>query len=387
VGSLYTYQATVTASADPTGLEVGITDTGNLNCSANGGIASVILTMNVTEKTVPPNLSVSPATESLALTQVSSPFTGQVTISNTGGGTLTFTAAAASDQGTWLKLTGDCGGSATPSASSSCAFTADPTGLSAGLYSGHITFQDANFTKSAVVVVMLSVSQASQVLHLSQSALIFSATMDGSTPPPQSFTVSSLGSGSLIWTAQAQVIPNTLAPSANWLNVTSAAGSSIGGSSGSPVEISVNPIGLPPGPYYGTVSVDAPRAANSPGTVVVLLNVSAPNNTTSGVQVSSGGIILSGPAGSTTPAAQQIAFFNPSGNTMNYTTSVSTSNGIAWLSTYPSNGQLPPGSAYISLGANLSVLSPGVQTGSVTVVFDDGEKYVIQIIVIATGAY
>jgi hypothetical protein len=232
---------------------------------------------------------------------------------------------------------------------------------------------------------MLSVSQASQVLHLSQSALIFSATVDGPEPPPQSFTVSSLGSGSLIWTAHAQITSNTLAPSANWLSVTSAAGSSIGGSSGSPVEISVSSIGLPPGQYYGTVSVDAPLAANSPGTVIVLLNVAAPNNTTSGIQFSSGGVIMSGAAGSTTTATQQIAFFNPSRNTINYTASASTLNGIPWLSTYPSNGQVPPGSAYISVAANLSVLSPGIQTGSVTIVFNDGEKYVIQVIVIGKG--
>ena len=77
-------------------------------------------------------------------------------------------------------------------------------------------------------------------------------------------------------------------------------------------------------------------------------------------------MILSGPAGSTTPQQQQISLFNPSNNTINYSTTISTSNGIGWLSPYPASGPLLPGSSSISIAADLSALPPGVQTGTIS---------------------
>jgi hypothetical protein len=142
---------------------------------------------------------------------------------------------------------------------------------------------------------------------------------------------------------------------------------------------------LPTGQYYGIVNVDAPDAGNSPESVVVLLSVAAAGNGSHDIQFPSGGVILSGQAGSATIAAQQLPFFNLSNTTLNYTTSVSTLNGIPWLSVFPSSGQVPPGSAYISIAGILSVLPPGVQTGAVTVNFDDGTNYILQIAIIATS--
>ena len=116
-------------------------------------------------------------------------------MSNTGGGTLQFSAQASSAQGTWLTLTGSGSGSATLSAPASLGFIADPTGLAPGIYTGQITVQDTNSTAPVVVNVTLAVSQAAQSLTLSQSGLTFSAIAGGQTPPPQSFTVSSLVPG------------------------------------------------------------------------------------------------------------------------------------------------------------------------------------------------
>ena len=63
----------------------------------------------------PAVLSVSPGTETFSLAQGSASTGGQVTVSDTGGGTLQFTAQAASDKG-WLALNGSGSGSSTPSA-------------------------------------------------------------------------------------------------------------------------------------------------------------------------------------------------------------------------------------------------------------------------------
>jgi hypothetical protein len=116
-----------------------------------------------------------------------------------------------------------------------------------------------------------------------------------------------------------------------------------------------------------------------------LLNVSAAGGATTNVGLSTGGVILSGPAGSTTPAQQQIGLFNPSNNTINYSATISTANGVGWLSISPISGPLLPGSASISIVANLTVLLAGVQTATVSIAFDNGTVNFIQVAVIATS--
>jgi uncharacterized protein (TIGR03437 family) len=383
--SSFTYTGTVTITVNSTGVPAGSTYTGFVSFTSGGATRLTAVTMNVTAQPTPPSLSVSPLTESLTLTQGTSPAQGQVTVSNTGGGTLQFSAKATSTPGTWLTLTGSGSGTATPSSPASLAFTADPTGLMPGIYTGQITVKAANPSAQAVVNVTLAVSQAAQSLTLSQSGLTFSAIAGGQTPPSQSFTVSSQGSGSLSWTPQAQTISNPLAPSANWLSIRSPARSSIGGQTGSAVEVSVNTVGLPAGQYYGSVNIDAPNAANNPQSVLVLLNVAAAGGAATNVGFSTGGVILSGPAGSATPQQQQISLFNPSNNTINYSATISTANGVGWLSISPASGQLLPGSASLSIAANLSALSPGGQTGTVNFALDNGTSGVLQVAVIATS--
>jgi uncharacterized protein (TIGR03437 family) len=350
-------------------------------------MAMTVVTMDVTAQTAPPSLSVSPLTANFTLTQGASPSPGQLTVSNTGGGTLQFSVLATSVPGNWLTLTGGGSGSATPSSPASLRFTVDPTGLSPGLYTGQITVQATNSTAQAVVNVILAVSQAAQSLTLSQSGLTFSAIEGGQTPHSQSFIVSSQGSGSLSWTAQAQTVSNPLAPSASWLSITPASGLSIGGQIGSPVEVSVNPAGLPAGEYYGLVNIDAPNAVNNPQSVVAVLDVAAASSVSAHVEFSTGGVILSGPAGSATlpQPQQQINLFNASNNSINYSTTVSTSSGIGWLRVSPASGQLLPGSASISIAANPSELSPGVQTGTVNFAFGDGTTGILQVAIIATS--
>ncbi len=383
--SSFTYSATVTITANSTGIGAGSEYQGVVNYLAGGEMATTGVTMNVTAQSAPPSLSVSPLTSNFTLTQGTSPAQGQVTVSNTGGGSLQFRAQATSTPGTWLSLTGSGSGGATPSSPASLAFTADPTGLMPGIYTGQITVQAANLATQVVVSVTLAVSQATQSLSLSQSGLTFSAVAGGQTPPSQSFTVSSQGSGSLSWTAEAQTISNPLAPSANWLSIRSVGRVSNGGQTGAPVEVSVNTAGLPAGQYYGSVDIDAPNATNNPQSVVVLFNVAAASGTTNNVGFSTGGVILSGAAGSTTPPQQQISLFNPSNNTINYSATISTANGVGWLSISPASGQLLPGTTSISIAANLAELSSGVQTGTVDFAFDNGTTGVLQVAVIATS--
>jgi uncharacterized protein (TIGR03437 family) len=151
------------------------------------------------------------------------------------------------------------------------------------------------------------------------------------------------------------------------------------------VAVSVNPVGLPPGQYYGSVNIDAPNAANNPQTLLVLLNVEAAGNSAAGIEFSSGSVMFSGPAGNTTPQQQQISLFNPTNNTIGYSATISAANGIGWLSLPSVTGQLLPGSTSIPITANLSALSQGLQTGTIDFTFDNGTASTVQAEVIATS--
>ncbi len=173
--SPFTYIATVTITANSTGIPAGSEYEGVVNYLAGGEMAMTAVTMDVTAQTIPPSLSVSPLTANFALILGASPSPGQLTVSNTGGGTLQFSVQATSSPGNWLTLTGGGSGSATPSSPASLSFTVDPTGLSPGLYTGQITVQYANSPRSTALNAILAVSCAArtQVWPLSQSGLTF----------------------------------------------------------------------------------------------------------------------------------------------------------------------------------------------------------------------
>ncbi len=83
---------------------------------------------------------------------------------------------------------------------------------------------------------------------------------------------------------------------------------------------------------------------------------------------------FSGPSGSTTPQQQQVTLLNPTSVTIHYSTTVFTSSGTGWLSASPASGPVPPGNASISVAADLLALPPGVQTGTLSIGFDNGYR-------------
>jgi uncharacterized protein (TIGR03437 family) len=354
--------------------------TGNINISSANSSVSVPVTINVAKATAP-GLSVSPGIENLSAVQGGTPLIGQLTVSNSGGGTLQFTAQATTDQGTWLELNGSGSGSATPSTPAALVFKANPFGLSPGLYTGHITVSDSNSSSSVTVPVVFTVTGAGQSILVSESGLSFTALAGGPQPPAQSFTVSNGGSGSLTWSAQTQQVANPLS-TATWLQITPGSGTSAAGQSGVPVSVSVNTTGLPVGTYYGSINITSAGAGNSPQTVGVVLNVTS---TTPGISASTGGVLLSGLAGSKTTPQQAVTIFNPSAVAISYSASVFTANGANWLSVSPAAGSATPGSTSLTISANLSNLSSGTQTGTVRLLFGNGNSLVIQVGVIATS--
>jgi glucose/arabinose dehydrogenase len=207
----------------------------------------------------PPALAVSPT--SLTFTGTaggSSPASKTVTVSNTGGGTLNFTA---SDDAPWLSETPASG-----SAPKDLTVAVDTTGLAAGTYTATITVDGGGVSGSPrTIPVTLTVNPPTPpVLAITPSSLTFAATVGGAAPPSQPVTVSNTGGGTLSFTTS---------DDQSWLAASPASGSAPG-----TVDVSVNPTGLAAGTYTGNVTITAAGATGSPKTVAVTFTVTPPSS-------------------------------------------------------------------------------------------------------------
>src|SRR5208283_3244837 len=124
-----TYQGTVTITAP----------------NAVPATTTVAVTLTVLPAT-PAALAVDTQNVSFTATQGSGGLTLQLHVSNTGGGSLTFTASATTTSGgPWLAIS-PANGTATPSSPASLTVSATPGSLAAGTYSGTVTIAAAGST-------------------------------------------------------------------------------------------------------------------------------------------------------------------------------------------------------------------------------------------------
>jgi uncharacterized protein (TIGR03437 family) len=332
-----------------------------------GGLAvNVPVTLRV-DPLAPPQLSAAPLSESFALTQGSSTG-GEITVSNSGGGTLQF--AVTTDQPGWLTAT--TAGSATSDLPGIVGFNINSTTLNPGLNIGHITIADLGSSNQAVATINVAVTPNTTSIQLSQTGLNFTADAAGSAPPAQSVTVSNPAGTPLNWNATAVTVSG-----GNWLNVAP---------SGNLLIASIDPTvlaGLSPGPFYGTLNVTAAGASNSPQTISVLLTINPAGTKGSGITFSSGGLTLTGTAGGA-PVTGQVTMFNPSTTASSYSTTAVMNQGTGWLSVQGgASGTLVPGTNTLTIKANAGAVTAGVFKGVVTVAFDDGTTGVIGVVLIA----
>ena len=199
---------------------------------------------------VPPAIGASPTSLSFAATQGgNNPATKTVSISNTGGGTLSWSA---SPNTTWLAVSpasGSGNGAVTVSATTGI--------LTAGSYNGNITLS-ATGASSMTVPVMFTLTAAPNI-SLTPSSLNYAATQGAANPANQTVSLTNTG-GTLNW---------TVSDNASWLSVSPASGSS-----SRTLTAVVNTTGLAAGPHNGTITVSA--TGSSSKTVAVTLTVSAP---------------------------------------------------------------------------------------------------------------
>lgn len=253
--------ASLTLNVSPAALSTG-THSAMVTLNAAGAQPITIpVTVTVAAAPVPPSIGVSPTSLTFTAQQGGSdPSPQTLSISNTGGGTLSWSA---SDNATWVSPSPFSG------AGNGMVTVRAMTGsLTAGTYTGSVTISGEG-TSSRVIPVTFTISAPAPpppqpTIGMSPSSLTFTATAGGSSPASRSIAVSNSGTGTLTWTA---------ADNAGWLTATQ---------SGSSIVAAINVAGLAAGTYNASITVTASGATNTPQSIPVTLTVSAAPPTTTG---------------------------------------------------------------------------------------------------------
>lgn len=230
--------------------------------------------------------------------------------------------------------------------------------LAPGVYSANVTVSatgpagavlDSPVTIPVVLRLTSGTLNAPSPASLSFSQSVGSMVACGGCSVPQSVAVTSTPPGLTF-------IPTAYDQGFGWLLVTSSTNTTNGS-----FNVSVDGSKLSTGTYTGKVVVFSEFAAGSPAVIPVTYTVtpgiiSAPTTTLSFTQVRGGGA----------PATQNVAV---SGTpvALNFTTTVSTTDGNAWLTATPQTGTTP---ATLQVGVNATVagaLAAGPYSGTVTI--------------------
>jgi len=313
----------VRVSAATGSLAVG-TYNGTITIRAPGvRTASVPVTFTVTAAPVPPRIGASPTTLSFTAQQGrGNPAAQALSISNTGGGTLTWTA---SDNAPWLTLSQTSG-----TGNGTITVTAATGSLATGTYNAMIALGAAGATKIQVPVTF-TVAPAAPSMTLSRSSLTYTGVQGGSTPANQSVTVTSNGK----WTAS---------DNAAWLSVSPTSGSGNGS-----ISAGINLGGVSVGTHTATITVTGGSTVRN---VNVTLTVSAASFT-----ISPGSLAFTATQGAANPSTQTI--------TLNSTGTWTASDNASWLSLSPTSG---PKNGVITASINTPNAKPGNNLATITMI-------------------
>jgi hypothetical protein len=294
---------------------------------------TVPVTFTVTAAAVPPAIGASPTSLSFTAQQGgSNPAAKTLSISNTGGGTLSWSA---SDNAAWLAVSPASG-----TGNGAVTLNVTTGTLTVGSYSSVVTLAATGISPVTVPVTFtVTAAAVPPAIGTSSTSLSFTAQQGGSNPSAQTLSISNTGGGTLNWSAS----PNT-----TWLAVSPASGTGNGA-------VSVSPTTgiLAAGSYNGNITLSATGASSV--TVPVTFTVS----TAPTISLSPTSLTYTATQGATNPANQTIALTN-AGGTVNWTAS----DNASWLTVSPASGS---GSSTLTAAVNTTGLSAGTYSGTITV--------------------
>ena len=262
-----TFTVTVTSAALAAGSYAGSISLAAVDgtVAVTGSPQSVGVTLTVA---APPALSVAPA--SLTFNITPGPSTQNITITNSGGSPLNWSAALASGAPAYVTIASPASGTLAAGANATLTISVNATGLAPGTTaSTSVTISAVNAATGgtvsgspATVPISITITAPPPAMQLSATSLSFTTTA-GTNPTPQTITITNTGGGTLNWTAGT--------PSQPWLTVTPASGSDAAGVTSTPA-FNINVTGMTAGSYSATVSITAPGGISQ--TVTVTLTIS-----------------------------------------------------------------------------------------------------------------
>jgi len=191
------------------------------------------------------------------------------------------------------------------------------------------------------------------VLRVSPESLSFSGEVNR-TIPSQTLTVTNVGGGSLRWNAST----STDAP---WLNVSRSSGGPLGADQSDSITVSVNTANLPQGRREGQITISSAEAWNSPLTVLVSLNLSAPTPSQPPVlQVRPASLNFSGKVGDTSLPSQTIEISNTGGGVLSWVAGAD----VTWVRLTPMSGTAP---TTVTVSVQPAGLAAGIHLGKVII--------------------
>lgn len=261
----------------------------------------------------------------------------EVSITNGGGGTLTWTATDRSD---WIRLEPNEG-----DVPATLTITMDPDNLGPGTYEADVTIIARTAADSQITTIPVTFVVQRPGLNVSPSLITESTNIGSNAVFNETIQISNSGTGRLDWTAS---------EGAAWLSL--GAGS---GSGDAAVAVTINSSGLAGGTYHEDIVVTAPGALGSPAHVSVTLTVLAP-----GLAVNPGAIGDTVPAGTIVPTTRTLHVTNSGNGTITWTATKTQ----PWVALAPAAGGAP---ADVIVTLDPNGLPPGIYTD--TVVFSSPE--------------
>ncbi len=371
--------ATLRITADPSQLAPGPYQ-GEITINApnaNPSTQNIPVTLTVTAAGQP-SLSVSPGSLTFAFVQKSAARSRSVSISNIGGGSLSFAITTATTSGgSWL--------TAAPSNATVNAFgttpvniTADPSGLGSGVYSGTVTVASPSPAESVTIPVTMTVSAVPQTIQIPQTGLTFFTVQGGGPGPPQFFNILNTGQGEMIFSAAASTRSG-----GQWLSIFPASGVSDAASPVVPeVRVDASPSGLTAGIYYGSVQVSSAGADNSPQFVSIILDVLPPGSNI-GALIQPAGLLFTGIAGAESPGSQTVLVQSTNSPALTFHSGSITAGGQNWFTVTPSDGTITQASPVrIVVQPQTAGLAPGIYRGTLTLSFSDGSTRNVDLVLV-----
>ena len=249
--------ATITHTASPAGLGTG-TYSGIATIAGGGTTKQVPITLTLTATSLPPAIGLNTTSLGFAGTVGgTNPSAQTFAISNTGGGTLTWSAG---DNATWLTLSPLSGTNA-----GTITASVNVAGLLAGSYPATITVTATGATpKTIPVTLTITASTSGGSIGFSPASLAFSGTVGGTNPAAKPFTITNSGGGTLTWTISSNAV---------WLRLNTASGTTT--TETDTISASITTSGLAAGTYNAVLTVTASGSTNSPRSIPVSLSLSA----------------------------------------------------------------------------------------------------------------